>query len=199
MRRQWLWQPSRWPRFVSSTQRVWIFCDGSTGALYQDALPGTRGRSRSVQRAAAAGGTHLRAVCAAAAIARADDGRILDVKWQQLADMTNNEAEYVGLLLGIELAARRQAQTTVFVLDSEVVVGQMEGRFSVHSKTLRPLYRKAREGVRELSEVEYRNVPREWNRLADGMAAQAAIPWAALRAHLELSQRGSGPPVRGGR
>jgi len=126
--------------------------------------------------------------CAAAAIARSYDGRILDLTWQTLDVRTNNEAEYAGLLLGLALAHRLRARTTICVLDSAVVIGQMEGRFAVNSKALRQWHGQACQAARQLPEVRYCLVPREWNRLADGLAGQASIPWVLLRGAIEQQQ-----------
>lgn len=123
--------------------------------------------------------------CAAAAIARDDTGRILDLVWQMLDVRTNNEAEYAGLLLGLELAERLRAPQTICVLDSAVVIGQMTGRYAVNSKALRAWHWRACQAARRLPEVHYCLAPREWNRLADGLAGQASIPWVRLRTALE--------------
>lgn len=156
-------------------KRVWLFCDGSTGAQVAADEP----------LAEANAGVGLPLECAAAAVAHADDGSILDWAWQRLPKLTNNEAEYAGLLLGLALAQRLGAQEAICVLDSEIVIGQMEGRFAVKSARLRHWHRRACETVRELPVVRYVQIPRTWNRLADGLAAQAAILWPALLAVLE--------------
>lgn len=162
--------------------RVWCFCDGSTGALYEaqrlaGALAGSRssGGEEAVRQRLEA-----KLVCSAAAVVRGDDGRILDLAWRELPELSNNEAEYAGLVLGLELARRLGAQEVICVLDSEVVVGQMEGRFAINSARLRHWQWKAAEAARRLPVVRYRHVPREWNRLADGLAGQASVPWPAL-------------------
>jgi len=123
--------------------------------------------------------------CAAAAVARSQDGRILDLAWEALPNMTNNEAEYAGLIVGLKLAKRLKAQEAICVLDSEVVVGQMEGRFAINSARLREWHWRACAAAREVPVVRYRLAPREWNRLADGLAGQATLPWQALQRALE--------------
>ena len=160
--------------FKTRPAQLYCFCDGSSGA--RPALPG------------------LRPVCAAGAVARSADGRIVDWLWQELPAMTNNEAEYAGLLLGLQLACRHQAAQTVCILDSEVVVGQMQGRFSVNSPRLRAWHARAVAAARQLPAVAYHLVPREWNRLADGLAAQAALPWPRLLQTLRLDTRQTALP-----
>lgn len=149
-------------RSAARVQRVWCFCDGSTGALFEQ-----RG-----------GGMPLS--CSAAAVARSEDGTVLDLMWEALSPVTNNEAEYAGLLLGLTLARRLQAREVICVLDSEVVVGQMQGRFAVNSPALRRWHWKACQEARGIPMVQYQLAPREWNRLADGLAAQAGMDWNML-------------------
>ncbi len=157
---------------------VWVFCDGSTGAQWA-----TNGRGRAAPLAAGAR-AQLPLSCAAAAIAHDDTGQIVDWRWQQLPEMTNNEAEYAGLILGLEMALQLRASETICVLDSEVVAGQMDGRCAVNSHELRRWHGQACVVARRLPNVRYRVVPREFNRLADGLAGQAAISWPHLRRFL---------------
>lgn len=171
----------------SQAGKVWCFCDGSTGAIYEAQR---LANAAAALPAAAAGNTasgvtlrqrlEARLVCSAAAVVRADDGRILDLAWRELPELTNNEAEYAGLVLGLQLAKRLRVQEVLCVLDSEVVVGQMEGRFAINSARLRRWHWKAAEAARKIPVVRYRLAPREWNRLADGLAGQASVPWPAL-------------------
>lgn len=164
-------------RGVGGVGRVWCFCDGSTGALYD----GRGGQTEELAHLP----VRLSLSCAAAAVARGDDGDVLDLAWETLSPMTNNEAEYAGLLLGLALARRLRAQEAICVLDSEVVVRQMQGRFAVHSAALRRWHWRACEAARRIPAVHYRLAPREWNRLADGLAAQAGLSWPGLVAALD--------------
>jgi ribonuclease HI len=152
----------KWFRQPPARARCWLFCDGSTG-----------GRAGPLATA-----------YAAAAAAHDDDGQLLDWAWQRLAPLTNNEAEYAGLLLALSLAQRQRAHEVHIIMDSEVVVGQMQGRFAVHSPALRRWHWQACTAARTLPVVQYHQVPREWNRLADGLAAQATLDWDHIRSTL---------------
>ena len=154
---------------------VYVFCDGSTGARERSYAPRSEGSADN--RAARPGNGSC---CAAAAVARSEDGGILAIEWQALPDVTNNEAEYAGLLLGIQIARRLRPQSTVFVLDSATVVCQMTGRCAVNSPGLKTWHLRACTAARGLPSVRYQAVPREYNRLADGAAGQAAIAWEEL-------------------
>ena len=175
-------------------ETVWVFCDGSTGMTGKAAVvaPASKVEPRWEAFDRLRRRFQADSHCAAAAIARASDGRILDLAWQALDVHTNNEAEYAGLLLGLQMAERLRAKSAIFVLDSAVVVGQMEGRFAVNSKALRGWHWKACKAARQLPDVRYCLVPREWNRLADVLAGQASIPWPMLQAAMEQQQRMTG-------
>lgn len=100
-------------------------------------------------------------------------GRILVWGNRRLGQMTNNEAEYAGLVLALELAISLRPDRLRVYLDSEVVVGQMNGKFGVRSKGLKPWHRRACQLARQLVEVSYYHVPRQRNRLADALANEA--------------------------
>jgi ribonuclease HI len=154
-------------------KRLWIFCDGSTGALEE------------LRRDAAGAAPASALSCGAGAVALAADGAIVGWDWRPLPPLTNNEAEYAGLLLGIGLAQRLHADEAIFLLDSEIVVGQMTGRCAVNSRSLHRWHWQACMAARRLPAVRYVVIPRAWNRLADGLAAQAGISWAWLKGEVE--------------
>ncbi|MCC7446490.1 MAG: reverse transcriptase-like protein [Anaerolineae bacterium] len=109
----------------------------------------------------------------AAAIAQDAHGVLLALANRSLPRMTNNEAEYAGLVIALEMAARFKAVPIEIQMDSEVVVYQMIGRFSVNSAALKIWHRKACVLARAIPQVTYRHIPREQNRLADALAADA--------------------------
>jgi ribonuclease HI len=141
----------------------------------------------------------------AAAVARSVDGDFLGWTSRQLPRMTNNEAEYHALLLGLELAQQLQLQQVRILSDSEVVVRQMAGRSRVLSARLRLLHRDACLAVRYFEHVHLAHVPREENRLADALAGEAisgaTVQSSALKSHkpitmpTQLSQISLGIPT----
>lgn len=101
-------------------------------------------------------------------------GEILEIANKTLPMMTNNEAEYEGLLLAFHIAARRQATEIEIRMDSEIIVGQMSGRFAVNSPRLKPLHSRACELARQFQWVQYVHVLRHLNALADALASEAS-------------------------
>ena len=73
----------------------------------------------------------------AAAIARTQKGYFVGWMSRQFPTMTNNEAEYQAVLLGLKLAKRLGADRVEIISDSEVVVRQMRGDSRVLSPRLK--------------------------------------------------------------
>jgi len=107
-------------------------------------------------------------------------GRILRLGNRRERRMTNNEAEYAGLILALELALPLHPDHLDVYLDSAVVVGQMNGECGIHAQALRHWHRRACQLARKLPRVCYTHVPRERNHLADALA-NAALQGQILR------------------
>jgi probable phosphoglycerate mutase len=95
------------------------------------------------------------------------DGREVEARGEFVGTVTNNVAEYRGLLAGLESAARFAARPLVVCLDSELVVRQMTGEYKVKNLGLKPLHASARRAVAAAGEVRFVAVPREENVRAD--------------------------------
>ncbi len=109
----------------------------------------------------------------AAAIARTRKGYFVGWISRQFPTMTNNEAEYQAVLLGLQLAKRLGLKNVEIISDSEVVVRQMRGSSRVLSPRLKRPHQETCRRVSEFSAVLFRHVPRELNELADALAAEA--------------------------
>lgn len=108
-----------------------------------------------------------------AVVVRNAAGRIVDVASCCLEGMTNNEAEYEALILGLELALSRPAGPVTFLVDSQIVVGQLAGEFAVRDDKLIPRHDCALRLLAQLPEATLAFIPRERNRLADALAVEA--------------------------
>lgn len=175
-----------------SHTRLWVFCDGGAGGIL-DVTPDENdnsvlgGRTVSKHRRRTKAGLTIQAGCGA--VARSDSGQIMEWSWQPLPNMTNNEAEYAGLLLGTQLAARLPANEVIFVMDSKTVVGQMQGHYRINSPKLRKWHRQACQAIRQFPQVDFRLVARELNCMADALARQARLPWEDVRPLLENEEK----------
>lgn len=81
---------------------------------------------------------------------------------------TNNEAEYEGLLLGIELCQTYCIDTNLVHVkaDSKLMINQMNGEFQIKDEKLQKLYEKAK----KTSFKSFKHVGRNLNKRADELA-----------------------------
>lgn len=109
----------------------------------------------------------------ACAYAVIDDGKIIQKDSKFLGKKTNNEAEYDGLILGLEwlnknLKNLNNIRIVNFFLDSELVVKQVNKVYRVKGKNLIPLYKKVNKLISDLKvKTNFFSIPREKNKIAD--------------------------------
>ncbi len=127
--------------------RVTAFCDGGSRGN-----PGPAGYGVFIQGENGA--------------ALAELGEFIGVK-------TNNVAEYSGLLAALDWAVTHGARELRVVSDSELMVKQMKGQYSVKSPDLKPLYEEAKRRVAKLGRFEMQHVLRGKNKEADRLANEA--------------------------
>lgn len=90
-----------------------------------------------------------------------------------LGRMTNNEAEYRALLMGLTKAQTlKKGGELVVLMDSELVVSQLIGTYKTKAPHLRQLLMKVKIQERAFSKVIYKLVPRGKNTHADTLANQ---------------------------
>ena len=130
---------------------------------------------------------------AAAGIVLADgQGTVLVRDAAYLGVLTNNQAEYRALILGLHAAARYNPASVRVYMDSELVVRQMRGEYRVKHELLLPLYEQACAAARALPHVTFANVPRSENAEADALAN------AALDEHARLEREQRAATQRAG-
>jgi ribonuclease HI len=83
---------------------------------------------------------------------------------------TNNEAEYSGLILGLQKCLEKGIKNVVVKGDSLLVIRQMKGEYKVKALTLLPLYQKAKELVTLFKSISFEHVYRENNKRADELS-----------------------------
>lgn len=80
---------------------------------------------------------------------------------------TNNQAEYTGLKLALEECIKMGVKEVHAYLDSLLVVNQMKGIFKVKNRELWPIHDAVKQLIEKFDEVNFKHVPREFNKLAD--------------------------------
>ena len=107
-----------------------------------------------------------------------EDGTIAELK-ESLGLATNNVAEYSGLIAALRWAAAHGISKLHIRADSELLVKQMRGEYRVKSPGLQPLYEQARALTRQIGDVTFEHVRREFNKEADRLANEAMDEAAA--------------------
>jgi ribonuclease HI len=110
---------------------------------------------------------------AAGAVVSTPDGEVLAEVTELLGRVTNNVAEYRGLLLGLAEAARLGASEVAVVNDSELIAKQVTGAYKVKHADMRPLHAAALAALRQFDRWSIRSVPREQNARADELVNAA--------------------------
>jgi ribonuclease HI len=101
------------------------------------------------------------------------DGEALAALSKFIGHATNNVAEYQGLLAALEYALEYHHPRLRVLTDSELMARQLEGRYKVKSRDLKPLFERARGMILRLEHFSIRHVPREQNAEADRLVNQA--------------------------
>lgn len=92
-------------------------------------------------------------------------GNLRDKRGKFLGGMTNNEAEYHGVIEALTALADPEL---AFYLDSQLIVSQLNGLWKVKESRLRELLFKIRQ-LENGRQITYTYVPREQNRMADAL------------------------------
>ena len=106
-------------------------------------------------------------------IIRDGSGEVVAKLKKYIGRMTNNVAEYYGLIAALDYAESHKVKTIRIESDSELLVKQMRGQYKVKSEDLRPLFERALKMSKAFETFRIEHVYREQNREADALANEA--------------------------
>ncbi len=106
-------------------------------------------------------------------VIRDPKGEIVARLKKYIGRMTNNVAEYYGLIAALDYVESQGIHALRIESDSELLVKQMKGLYKVRSEELAPLYERAKKMSSALDSFRIDHVYREHNREADALANQA--------------------------
>jgi ribonuclease HI len=86
---------------------------------------------------------------------------------------TNNQAEYMAVIAGVEKAISLGAKQVILKSDSELIVRQLMGQYKVKNADLKELYQKVVALTGRLEKFSALNIPREQNKQADALCNMA--------------------------
>ena len=101
-----------------------------------------------------------------------ESGEVIDGLAEGIGIATNNVAEYRALIAGLELALAKGVTELEVLMDSELVVSQMQGQWKIKNKGLQPLALEANSLLNRFETTKLMHVPREANADADKLANQ---------------------------
>jgi len=87
---------------------------------------------------------------------------------------TNNVAEYLALICGMQEALSLGAKEITCYTDSQLLVRQLEGKYKVKSENLKLFYNQVKHLESLFKSVKYRHISRSENKEADRLAKKAA-------------------------
>lgn len=141
--------------------------------LFGDAAPEAK-PAASAHRANVDGGSRGNPGPAAyGVVVRDGSGEIVARLKKYIGRMTNNVAEYYGLIAALDYVQSQGIRALRIESDSELLVKQMKGLYKVRSPELQPLFERAKKMAAALDSFRIDHVYREQNREADALANEA--------------------------
>jgi ribonuclease HI len=89
-----------------------------------------------------------------------EKGQVLIANSRYVGSRTNNQAEYEALITALESAVTLHAEQVICHLDSELVVKQLNGEYTVKNSELKKLWIKIQELSKRLKKTSFISVPR---------------------------------------
>lgn len=106
-------------------------------------------------------------------VVRDPKGEIVARLKKYIGRMTNNVAEYYGLIAALDWAQSNRVRALRIESDSELLVKQMRGQYRVKSEDLKPLFERAKKMSQSFASFRIDHVYREQNAEADALANEA--------------------------
>ena len=116
------------------------------------------------------------------------DGKEMCYGWTYIGRVTNNKAEYMGLVYGLKAAVSRGIRTLLVRGDSKLVINQVQRIWKVRQQDLAMLRDQCVSLASDMN-IIYEHVPRAQNKRADELANHAmdtsssehfdVLPWKA--------------------
>jgi|SRR3990167_1351045 len=102
-----------------------------------------------------------------------DNNNIIHTGYKYLGIQTNNYAEYMGLICGLELAILHNITRLSIEGDSLLIINQMKKIYKVKNKNILSLYSRATILLQSFSSITFNHIYREFNSDADKLANYA--------------------------
>lgn len=92
---------------------------------------------------------------------------VIDFGGDYLSEVTNNVAEYKGLIHGLRKAVKLGIKDLIVRMDSELVIKQIRGEYKISNIDMKKLSSEVKKLSEEFSSIQFEHVRREENKNAD--------------------------------
>ena len=99
---------------------------------------------------------------------------------------TNNEAEYEGILMGLRVGKALEAKNLLVQSDSKLVIGQIKEEYKAKEERMKKYLRLTKHLTQEFDRVEFMQIPRSQNTVADEVAKIALLEEGSTSIGLEM-------------
>jgi ribonuclease HI len=89
-----------------------------------------------------------------------EKGTVIQEASASLGHRTNNQAEYEGMLLALELARQKNARRLLCFSDSELMIYQIQGSYKIKNDALKLLAEKVKSLASQFESITFQQVPR---------------------------------------
>jgi ribonuclease HI len=141
--------------------------------LFAGSEPDTKPRTAAFQANIDGGSRGNPGPASYGVVVRNERGEIVSRLKKYIGRMTNNVAEYYGLIAALDYAQSSGVRALRVESDSELLVRQMRGHYKVKSPDLRPLFERAKKMSQTFESFRIDHVYREQNAEADALANEA--------------------------
>jgi len=114
------------------------------------------------------------------------DGEVLKYGVQLKFPATNNEVEYEGILTGLRLGKALGVKNLLVQNDSKLVIGQIKGDYEAKEERMQKYLRLTKHLTREFDKVEFAQIPRSQNMMADEVLKLASSEEGGISVGLEM-------------
>lgn len=93
--------------------------------------------------------------------------QVVDFGGEFLGEVTNNVAEYRGLIYGLRKAIKLDIKDLRVKMDSELVIKQIKGEYKISNSDMKKLSSEVKKLSEEFTSIQFEHVRREENKNAD--------------------------------
>jgi len=96
------------------------------------------------------------------------ENNLIDFGGKYLGISTNNQAEYNGLIMGLEIIRKLEPKLSCIYSDSELLIKQINGIYKVKDKNIIELFQRVRNIINSIQfPIKFIHIPRSKNLFAD--------------------------------